>query len=124
ILILETYTIGGEGMFRMNITAKITLLTVAAVLFSVISLIIVGYQVNFRQIDAAAGDELVGCASITSGLVRPDDLERLIRGDTSLLPQIETSIDWIVDHKPIFKNASIMSLDGTLLAVDKRLKDQ
>ncbi|MCI3922637.1 methyl-accepting chemotaxis protein [Paenibacillus sp. TRM 82003] len=109
---------------RFGIKAKITLLTVSAVLFSVLSILAVGYQVNFRQVDAAAGEELVGCASITSGLVSPADIAALAAGDATSLAKVESSINWILEHKSIFKNASVMAFDGTLLAVDRQLKAQ
>jgi len=107
-----------------GISAKITLLVVSVMLVSMLSITTVGYFVNFRQIDTAAGEELIGCASITSGLVVPDEVKALVAGDQSNLGKIEKNLEWIIDHKPIFKNASILSLDGKILALDSRLRKE
>jgi methyl-accepting chemotaxis protein len=109
---------------NLGVTGKITTLVIVLVLFSVVAMTAIGYQVNFRQIDHAAGEELTGCASITSGLVSSADIEQLKNGDLSHLAKVEESINWIIEHKGIFMNASVMTLDGKLLAVDKQLKDQ
>ncbi|TBL73349.1 methyl-accepting chemotaxis protein [Paenibacillus thalictri] len=107
---------------KLGIVSKVILLVVATVLFSVVSLVAIGYHVNYKQIDEAAGEELIGCANITSGLLSVNDIEGLAAGKVTA--DMQMKLDWIVDHKPIFKNASIMTLDGKLLAVDKRLQQQ
>ncbi|BCJ85101.1 methyl-accepting chemotaxis protein [Effusibacillus dendaii] len=104
----------------IGLSAKITLLSIFLVLFSVLSILAVGYYVNFGQMKKATGEELYGCASITSGLFSPAEVESLLQGGP-VTPAIQSKIDWIIDHKPIFKNASIMTLDGKLLAPDKHL---
>lgn len=81
-----------------------------------------GYHAAYKQIDEAAGIELVGCANITTGLIDPADITALAAGDTSKLTAIEDRIGWISDHKPIFKEAFILSLDGKVLAADKNFK--
>ncbi|MFD1903505.1 methyl-accepting chemotaxis protein [Paenibacillus rhizoplanae] len=79
-----------------------------------------GYHAAYKQIDEAAGIELVGCANITTGLIDPADITALAAGDTGKLTAIEDRIGWISDHKPIFKEAFILSLDGKVLAADKK----
>ncbi|WP_282936657.1 methyl-accepting chemotaxis protein [Paenibacillus sp. RC67] len=107
---------------RLGIVGKVTWLVVIAVLTSVLSLLVIGYYVNYKQIDEAAGDELIGCASITSGLLTVAEIKELANGQAS--QGLKDKVNWIVDHKPIFKNASIMSLDGKLLVPDKRLEKE
>ncbi|WP_028547813.1 methyl-accepting chemotaxis protein [Paenibacillus sp. UNC451MF] len=107
---------------RLGIVGKVTWLVVIAVLTSVLSLLVIGYYVNYKQIDEAAGDELIGCASITSGLLTVAEIKELANGQAS--QALKDKVNWIVDHKPIFKNASIMSLDGKLLVPDKRLEKE
>lgn len=109
---------------RFGITGKITILSLVLVLISVLSILVVGYGVNYQQLDKAAGEELIGCANITTGLVDTDELTRLMNGDTSNFNEIQSGVNWVVDHKPIFKNAAIMSLDGKLLVPDKRLIEE
>lgn len=106
----------------MNFATKITSVVVVVLLLvgSLISWI--GYKVAYQQMDEAAGIELVGCANITTGLVNPEDVGKLADGDITGLAQLEERLNWTVDHKEIFKEVFILTLDGKLLAVDKRMK--
>lgn len=81
-----------------------------------------GYRTAHNQVDEAAGIELVGCANITTGLIDPADISALVAGDNSKLSAIEDRISWILNHKPIFKEAFILSLDGKVLAADSSFK--
>lgn len=107
---------------KLGIVEKVTWLVVVAVLASVFSLLVIGYYVNYKQIDQSAGDELIGCASITSGLLTASEIKDLAQGKAS--KELQDKVNWIVDHKPIFKNAAIMSLNGVLLVPDKRLQQE
>lgn len=106
----------------MKVAEKMTLAIAALILFAGTVVALVGYKVAYNQVDSAVGVELVGCANITTGLVDPADIEKLQSGDQSVLAKIEERLNWTVDHKAIFKEAFILSLDGKLLAVDKRMK--
>lgn len=107
---------------KLGIVGKVTWLVVVAVVSSVLSLMAIGYYVNYKQVDQSAGDELIGCASITSGLLTVAEIKELVRGQTT--KEMQDKVNWIVDHKPIFKNAAIMSLNGVLLVPDKRLQQE
>ncbi|OAB42812.1 methyl-accepting chemotaxis protein [Paenibacillus glacialis] len=106
----------------MGLAKKITLKLIALLLVVGISISIFAYQITYRQVDEALGIETVGCANITSGLVNPQDILALAQGDTSILSNVETNIDWIIHKKPLFKEAFILSLDGKILAADNNLK--
>ncbi|WP_438447549.1 methyl-accepting chemotaxis protein [Gorillibacterium sp. sgz5001074] len=106
----------------MGFAAKMTSAIVAVLLLVGAAIAAIGYQVTYKQVDEAVGIELVGCANITTGLVNPGDIEKLAKGDTSVLAKIEEQLNWTVDHKDIFKEAFILTLDGKVLAADKRLK--
>ncbi|MDO3408535.1 methyl-accepting chemotaxis protein [Saccharibacillus sp. CPCC 101409] len=108
----------------MKLAGKITTAMIA--LFLVVGLTVgaLAYRAAYGQVDEAAGIELVGCANITTGLVAPEDVEALAAGDTSKLTEIQGKIDWITQHKPIFKEAFILSLDGKILAADSRLSSR
>ncbi|WP_195724188.1 methyl-accepting chemotaxis protein [Paenibacillus monticola] len=108
---------------RLGITGKLSLLSISLVLFSVISILTAGYYVNYNQIDKAAGEELVGCANITTTLIDPSQLLRVIQGDNTALPALQDKIDGIVDHKPIFLDAAIITVDGTILVADSRMRE-
>lgn len=106
----------------MGFAAKMTSAIVAVLLLIGALIAAIGYRVTYKQVDEAVGIELVGCANITTGLVSPADIERLARGESSVLAKIEEQLNWTVDHKDIFKEAFILTLDGKILAADKRMK--
>lgn len=81
-----------------------------------------GYRMTYSQIEQSVGIETVGCANITTGLVDPEDVERLIQGDSSGLAELEERLNWTVDHKSLFKEVFLMSLDGKILAADQNLQ--
>ena len=108
----------------MKLATKLTWMMLVVLLLVGSSIGFFGYQAAYKQIDEAAGIELVGCANITTGLIDPADISALAAGDTSKLSAIEERIGWIIAHKPIFKEAFILSLDGKVLAADQRFKDR
>lgn len=104
--------------FAKKITSGIiTVLIIVSVLIGVFS-----YQTAYRQVEESVGIETVGCANITTGLVDPAAIASLGQGDLSELSTVEEQLNWTVDHKSLFKESFIMSLDGTILAADKNLK--
>lgn len=83
-----------------------------------------GYRTTYRQVEKSVGVETVGCANITTGLVDPAVIKLLAQGDASKLSEVEQQLNWTVDHKPLFKEAFILSLDGNILAADQHLKQR
>ncbi len=108
----------------MKLATKLTWMMLIMFLLVGSSIGYFGYRTAYHQVDEAAGIELVGCANITTGLIDPADISGLVSGDKSKLTAIEKRIGWIVAHKPIFKEAFIMSLDGKILAADANLKQR
>lgn len=106
----------------MKLATKLTWMMLVVLLLVGSSIGFFGYRAAYHQVDEAAGIELVGCANITTGLVDPADISALASGDTSKVAAVEDRIGWIVGHKPIFKEAFILSLDGKILAADANLK--
>ncbi|KWX73693.1 chemotaxis protein [Paenibacillus riograndensis] len=106
----------------MKLATKLTWMILIVLLLVGSSIGFFGYRAAYHQVDEAAGIELVGCANITTGLIDPADITALVNGDSSKVPAIEERIGWIVAHKPIFKEAFILSLDGKILAADASLK--
>lgn len=106
----------------MKLATKLTWMMLIVLLLVGSSIGFFGYRAAYKQIDEAAGIELVGCANITTGLIDPADITALAGGDNSKLAAIEERIGWIVGHKPIFKEAFILSLDGKVLAADASFK--
>lgn len=107
------------GLARKITLAIISLLLVIGALIGVFS-----YQTAYRQIKTSAGIEVLGCANITTGLVDPRMIEQLLQGDKSVLPLVEEQLNWTVDHKSLFKESFILSLDGKILAADKYLQER
>ncbi|WP_410771737.1 methyl-accepting chemotaxis protein [Fontibacillus sp. BL9] len=104
--------------FARKITAGIigVLLLVSAIIG------VFSYQTAYRQVEEAVGVETVGCANITTGLVDPEAIERLAQGDASDLGALEERLNWTVNHKSLFKEVFILSLDGKILAADQNIK--
>lgn len=106
--------------FAKKITiAIITLLGLVGAIIGVF-----GYQTTYRQVEKSVGVETVGCANITTGLINPAVIELLANGDNSKLTEVEQQLNWTVDHKPLFKEVFILSLDGAILAADQHLKER
>ncbi|AIQ71456.1 methyl-accepting chemotaxis protein [Paenibacillus graminis] len=106
----------------MKLATKLTWMILIVLLLVGSSIGFFGYRAAYHQVDEAAGIELVGCANITTGLIDPADISALVSGDRSKVSAIEDRIGWIVAHKPIFKEAFILSLDGKILAADASFK--
>ncbi|MET3210268.1 UNVERIFIED_CONTAM: methyl-accepting chemotaxis protein [Paenibacillus sp. PvR008] len=108
----------------MKLATKLTWMMLVILLLVGSSIGYFGYRTAYHQVDEAAGIELVGCANITTGLIDPKDISALVSGDNSKLAAVEDRIGWIVGHKPIFKEAFILSLDGKILAADTNFKQR
>lgn len=106
----------------MKLAVKISLAIFILLIMVGTTIGLLSYKVAYNEVEKAAGIELIGCANITTGLVDPADIDKLVNGDSTKLSKIEEQVSWTVDHKDIFKEAFLMSMDGKLLAVDKRMK--
>lgn len=109
---------------RMGLTGKISIIVVAIVFVSISILTLISYRTIFDSVERAAGIELTGCANITIGLLKPDEVKALVKGDTSLTDKVSQTISWTTKQKPIFENQYILSLDGKILVPDQNLKKQ
>lgn len=108
----------------MSFAQKITSVLIG-LLILISSLIgLFGYQMTYRQVEKSVGIETVGCANITTGLVDPEAIAQLAEGDRTSLAELEKRLNWTVEHKPLFKEVFLMSLDGTILAADQNLQSR
>lgn len=82
------------------------------------------YKTAYDKLYDAAGVEAYGCANITTGLIRPDDLEKALAGDRETMEQIGDELNWTTNHKDIFETQYILDLDGTIIALDNNLADK
>ncbi|MFS0576342.1 methyl-accepting chemotaxis protein [Sporosarcina sp. 179-K 3D1 HS] len=82
------------------------------------------YKTAYDKLYDAAGVEAYGCANITTGLIRPDDIEKMLAGDETTREAVGKQLNWTINHKDIFETQYILDLDGTILALDDNLRDK
>lgn len=107
------------GFARKIAIVMITLLVLIGSIIGIFT-----YQAAYKQIEQSVGIETVGCANITTGLVDPSVIEQIAKGDMSGLQAVEERLNWTVDHKSLFKESFILSLDGTILVTDSNMKER
>src|SRR5690606_13666741 len=69
----------------------------------------------------AAGIEAYGCANITTGFLRPDDMDNAIAGDVAAIEKMGQELHWTVQHKVIFETQYVVDVNGKLIALDDNL---
>ncbi|HJF32017.1 MAG TPA: methyl-accepting chemotaxis protein [Sporosarcina psychrophila] len=79
------------------------------------------YKTAYDKLYDAAGVEAYGCASITTGLIRPEDVEKMLEGDRETMDEVGQQLNWTINHKAIFETQYIIDLDGKILALDDHL---
>lgn len=79
------------------------------------------YKTAYDKLYDAAGIEAYGCANITTGLIRPGDMDKALAGDTDTQDEIGKTLNWTTEHKNIFETQYIVDLDGKLIALDDNL---
>ncbi|SER67077.1 methyl-accepting chemotaxis protein [Psychrobacillus sp. OK032] len=80
------------------------------------------YKTAYDELYKAAGIEAYGCANITTGLINPGDMIKILDGDTAAVNAVGKQLNWTTAHKDIFETQYIIDLDGKLLAMDDHLK--
>lgn len=111
-------------MKKNTITWKLGIIIMSMLVLCMGIISFFNYQISYQKVKEAAGIELYGCANITTGLLDTKDVEELANGNLAKADQIGQMISWTVEHKSIFENQYILSLDGMLLAVDENLAQQ
>lgn len=109
---------------RKTITWQLGIIIVCVIFISMVITSISNYLVSYEHTYEAAGIEAVGCANITTGLIQPDDLEKIIKGDEKKLRELQETLNWTTAHKQIFESQYVLLLDGTVLAADKNMQKQ
>lgn len=107
---------------RRTLTWKLGTIILAVILITSIISSITTYITAYERLYESAGMEAYGCANITTGLLDTEDINHLMNGNHSEV--IGEKINWTVDHKEIFENHYILSLDGEILALDDNLRKQ
>ncbi|WML45778.1 methyl-accepting chemotaxis protein [Neobacillus sp. PS3-40] len=109
---------------KFGLTGKIT--TIVILLFTISSILVTSfnYTASYKQVEKAAGVELDGCASITTGIINTETLKAAINGNASKIKELEKEVSWTVKKKQIFQDAYILDFNGKILAADHSLQSQ
>ncbi|MGM0877034.1 MAG: methyl-accepting chemotaxis protein [Bacillota bacterium] len=105
-----------------TLTWRLGIIIIGVIFSSLIITSITTYNTAYNSLYEAAGIEAYGCANITTGLLEPQDVDGLVNGDRTI--EISKKLNWTVNHKEIFENQYILSLNGEILAMDDHLKEQ
>src|SRR5699024_4436664 len=112
-----------EGVtMRKSLTWNLGMIIIGVIVATVLINTITTYQTAYDSLYEAAGVEAYGCANITTGLLDTEDIEDLKNGNRG--EEIGQKLNWTTDHKDIFENQFIISLDGEILALDDNLREQ
>lgn len=79
------------------------------------------YKTAYDKLYDAAGIEAYGCANITTGLLRPDDIDKALAGDAATIEKVGKELNWTVQHKNIFETQYIVDVNGKLIALDDNM---
>lgn len=107
---------------RRTLTWRLGTIIIGLIICTLIITYIAIYKTAYDRMYEAAGVEAYGCANITTALLDTGDIQDLIAGENGA--KIGEKLNWTVDHKAIFENQYILSLDGEILALDENLSQQ
>lgn len=109
---------------KNRLTLKLGTIIMSILIICIIVISLSMYYSSYKEIKKAAGIELYGCANITTALVDPKDIEKILAGDSSVSREVGETISWTIDHKHIFEGQYIIDHAGTVLAVDQNVEKQ
>ncbi|WP_134699524.1 methyl-accepting chemotaxis protein [Ammoniphilus sp. YIM 78166] len=109
---------------KKSITRQLGFIMVSLIFASLLITSVSNYWVAYNKTYEAAGIEAVGCANITTGLVDPQVVEEILKGNEEKRTELQNTLDWTTDHKEIFETHYVLSLDGNVLAADAKLQKQ
>ncbi|WP_411747680.1 methyl-accepting chemotaxis protein [Psychrobacillus psychrotolerans] len=108
---------------KNNLTVHLGMIIVCIIASMLLITSVATYNTAYNELYKAAGIEAYGCANITTGLIQPDDVKKILAGDTSAIESVGEQLNWTTAHKEIFETQYIIDLDGKLLAMDDNLKE-
>lgn len=79
---------------------------------------------TYLKVKESAGIELYGCANITTGLLNSKDIASLHSLTPAKAAELGEKISWTKEHKPIFDNQYLLSIEGEVLVADKATVEQ
>ena len=108
---------------KNNLTVHLGMIIVGIIASMLLITSVATYNTAYNELYKAAGIEAYGCANITTALIQPDDVKKILAGDTSAIESVGEQLNWTTAHKEIFETQYIIDLDGKLLAMDDNLKE-
>ncbi|CAM3052300.1 HAMP domain-containing methyl-accepting chemotaxis protein [Filibacter tadaridae] len=109
---------------KKTLTVQLGTIIVAIMIAMLTITSVATYKTAYDKLYDAAGIEAYGCAAITTGLIRPDDVDKMLHGDKDAMDTVSEQLNWTVNHKDIFETQYILDLDGNILALDDNLRDK
>ncbi|WP_442596549.1 methyl-accepting chemotaxis protein [Neobacillus sp. D3-1R] len=109
---------------KKSIITKLSWLVIIVTLISLTVISFANYQMTYNKVKEAAGLELIGCANITTGLLTKEDIDSLQSLSPTKAEELGRKINWTIEHKPIFENQYLLSLEGKVLVADESLQKQ
>jgi len=107
---------------KKSLTWSLGMIIIGVIFATVLINTITTYRTAYTSLYEAAGVEAYGCANITTGLLDIEDIDDLENGNRG--EEIGQKLNWTTDHKDIFENQFIISLEGEILALDDNLREQ
>ncbi|KRG11618.1 hypothetical protein ACA30_00330 [Virgibacillus soli] len=107
-----------------RLTLKLGTIIMGILLFCILVISLSMYRTNYNEIKKTAGIELYGCANITTALVDPTEIEKILAGDSTLSAKLGDDIGWTIEHKHIFEGQYIIDPNGIVLAIDENVSKQ
>ncbi|MFJ8064254.1 methyl-accepting chemotaxis protein [Psychrobacillus sp. NPDC096426] len=109
-------------MMKNTLTVHLGSIIVGIIVAMLLITSVATYKTAYDELYKAAGIEAYGCANITTGLINPGDMIKIIDGDAAAVDAVSKQLNWTTAHKDIFETQYIIDLDGKLLALDDHLK--
>ncbi|MHC0037637.1 methyl-accepting chemotaxis protein [Pseudoneobacillus sp. C159] len=109
---------------KRSIITRLSWLIALVTLISLSVISFTNYQITYSNVKKAAGIELIGCANITTGLLTELEINQLNNLTSNQAEELGRKISWTIEHKPIFENQYILSLDGKIIVVDTFSQNQ
>lgn len=116
--------LNGVYILKRTLTWQLGTIIVGIILISLLITSVATYKTAYDKIYEAAGIEAYGCANITTGLLNPQEIDRMLQGDTQLSVKVGNQLNWTTNHKDIFESQYILDLNGNILALDRNLEEK
>ncbi len=113
--------VGGRKMMKNTLTVQLGTIIIGIMVAMLAITSVATYKTAYDKLYDAAGVEAYGCANITTGLIRPEDVEKMLEGNREVMDEVGEQLNWTLNHKPIFETQYIIDLDGKILALDDQL---